>query len=145
MNTADDASRAVDAGVDVIYVSNHGGRQLDHGRGCIDSLPEVAAAVDERAPVVVDGGFLRGADVVKALCRGASAVGMGRLEGLAMAAGGAAGIVRALELVEHELVTTMALMGAASLDELNPGFLEAAQAVVPPHALSAFPLLAEDY
>ncbi len=145
VNTADDASRAVDAGVDVIYVSNHGGRQLDHGRGCIDSLPEVAAAVDERAPVVVDGGFLRGADVVKALCRGASAVGMGRLEGLAMAAGGAAGIVRALELVEHELVTTMALMGAASLDELNPGFLEAAQAVVPPHALSAFPLLAEDY
>ncbi len=145
INTADDASRAIDAGVDVVYVSNHGGRQLDHGRGCIDSLPEVVAAVDDRAPVVVDGGFLRGADVVKALCRGATAVGMGRLEGLAMAAGGVPGIVRALELVEQELVTTMALMGAASLDELNPAFLEAAASVVAPHVLSAFPLLDEAY
>lgn len=145
INRADDAARAIDAGVDVVYVSNHGGRQLDHGRGCIDSLPEVVAAADGQAPVVVDGGFLRGADVVKALCRGASAVGMGRLEGLAMAAGGAQGIVRALELVEHELKITMALMGAASLDELNPAFLEAAQSVVPPHALSAFPLLNEGY
>jgi len=133
------------AGVDVIYVSNHGGRQLDHGRGCIDSLPEVVAAVDGRAPVVVDGGFLRGADVVKALCRGATAVGMGRLEGLAMAAGGAAGIVRALELVEHEIKTTMALMGAARLSELNPDFLERVDAAVEPHALSAFPLLEDGY
>jgi len=145
INTADDAARAVDAGVDVVYVSNHGGRQLDHGRGCIDSLPEVAAAVDQQVPVLVDGGFLRGADVVKALCRGATAVGMGRLEGLAMAAGGADGIVRALEIVEQEIVTTMALMGAASLDELNPAFLEAATAAVDPHVLSAFPLLDEGY
>jgi len=139
INRTDDAARAVDAGVDVIYVSNHGGRQLDHGRGCIDSLPEVVAAVDGRAPVVVDGGFLRGADVVKALCRGATAVGMGRLEGLAMAAGGAAGIVRALELVEHEIKTTMALMGAARLSELNPDFLERVDAAVEPHALSYSP------
>jgi len=145
INTADDAARAVDAGVDVVYVSNHGGRQLDHGRGCIDSLPEVAAAVDQQVPVLVDGGFLRGADVVKALCRGATAVGMGRLEGLAMAAGGADGIVRALEIVEQEIVTTMALMGAASLDELNPAFLEAATAAVDPHVLSAFPLLDQGY
>jgi len=145
INRADDAARAIDAGVDVVYVSNHGGRQLDHGRGCIDSLPEVVAAVDGQAPVVVDGGFLRGADVVKALCRGATAVGMGRLEGLAMAAGGAAGIVRALELVEHELKTTMALMGAASLGELNADFLERCEATVAPHVLSAFPLLEDGY
>jgi len=145
INRTDDAARAVDAGVDVVYVSNHGGRQLDHGRGCIDSLPEVVAAVDGRAPVVVDGGFLRGSDVVKALCRGATAVGMGRLEGLAMAAGGAAGIVRALELVEHEIKTTMALMGAANLGELNPDFLERSEATVAPHVLSAFPLLEDGY
>ena len=145
INRSEDAARAVEAGVDVVYVSNHGGRQLDHGRGCIDSLPEVVAAVDGRVPVVVDGGFLRGADVVKALCRGATAVGMGRLEGLAMAAGGAAGIVRALELVEQEIKTTMALMGAAGLGDLKPDFLETAPVVQAPHAVSAFPLLDDDY
>ena len=88
INVGEDAARAVDAGVDVIYVSNHGGRQLDHTRACIDALPEVVAAVGGRAPVVVDGGFMRGADIVKAMCLGATAVGTGRLEGLAMAAGG---------------------------------------------------------
>ncbi|MEM7216795.1 MAG: alpha-hydroxy acid oxidase [Pseudomonadota bacterium] len=143
INTADDANRAIDAGVDVIYVSNHGGRQLDHGRGCIDSLPEVARAVDGRAPIVVDGGFLRGADVVKALCRGADVVGMGRLEGFAMAAGGAAGIEQALKIVEHEIKTTMALMGARSLAELDDAWLEVATPAVAPHVLSALPLIDE--
>ncbi len=90
INTAEDARRAVELGVDVVYVSNHGGRQLDHGRGCIDALPEVAAAVDRRVPVVVDGGFMRGTDIIKGLARGATAVGVGRLEAMAMAAGGAA-------------------------------------------------------
>jgi len=141
INTADDANRAVSAGVDVVYVSNHGGRQLDHSRGAIDSLPEVAAAVDGRVPVVVDGGFMRGADVLKALCLGADIVGMGRLEGLALAAGGAAALEQALGLVEQELKTNMGLLGASRLDELNPGLLEAAAAVTPPHVLSALPLL----
>jgi glycolate oxidase len=145
INTAEDAARAVDAGVDVVYVSNHGGRQLDHGRGCIDSLPEVVAAVEERVPVIVDGGFMRGTDVVKALCRGATAVGMGRLECLAMAAGGAAALAQALAIVEHEIVTTMALMGAASLADLKPSYLDPAPAVVAPSVLSAFPLLEENY
>jgi len=88
VNVAEDAARCVEAGVDVVYVSNHGGRQLDHTRACIDALPEVVQAVDGRVPVLVDGGFLRGADVVKALCLGATAVGLGRLEGMALAAGG---------------------------------------------------------
>jgi isopentenyl diphosphate isomerase/L-lactate dehydrogenase-like FMN-dependent dehydrogenase len=145
VNVADDARRCVEAGVDVVYVSNHGGRQLDHTRACIDALPEVVDAVDGRAPVVVDGGFLRGADVVKGLCLGADLVGMGRLEGLAMAAGGKDGVVRALEIVEHEIRTTMALMGIASLDELGPSLLERAQPLTPPHVLNAFPHLAEGY
>ncbi|MEM9622931.1 MAG: alpha-hydroxy acid oxidase, partial [Pseudomonadota bacterium] len=71
---AEDARRCVEMGVDVVYVSNHGGRQLDHTRACIDALPEVVAAVEGRVPVLVDGGFMRGADVVKALCLGAQAV-----------------------------------------------------------------------
>ena len=145
VNTAEDAARAVDAGVNVVWVSNHGGRQLDHGRGAVDALPEVVEAVDGRVPVVVDGGFMRGADVVKALCLGATLVGMGRLEALALAAGGTAALVRALEIVEQEVQITMALMGARDLSDLNPAFLGRQAPVAPAHVLSALPLLDEDY
>lgn len=145
VNVAEDAARCVEAGVDVVYVSNHGGRQLDHTRACIDALPEVVAAVDGRAPVVVDGGFLRGADVVKALCLGASAVGMGRLQGFAMAAGGQDTLVRAMQLVEREIRLTMALLGMSSISQLNPGLLERAQPTEHSHVLSAFPFLEDGY
>jgi glycolate oxidase len=145
VNAGEDAARCVEAGVDLVYVSNHGGRQLDHTRSCIDALPEVVTAVDGQVPVVVDGGFLRGADVVKGLCLGADAVGMGRLEGLAMAAGGTEALVRALELVEHEIRISMALLGVSELDGLNPGLLERTQPLTLPRVLSAFPLLDEGY
>ena len=145
VNAAEDAARCVEMGVDVVYVSNHGGRQLDHTRACIDALPEVAAAVDGRVPVLVDGGFMRGADVVKALCLGATAVGLGRLEGLAMAAGGAEALVRALEILEHEIRITLALLGISRLVDLHAGLLERAVPLTTPHVLSAFPLLDEDY
>ena len=143
---ADDAARAVEAGVDGIYVSNHGGRQLDHARGCATALPEVVAAVAGRAPVIVDGGFLRGADVVKGLCLGADAVGTGRLVALGLAAGGAAGVVRALELLEEEIKLTLGMMGVADVDALSPDFLESAPVLPGAHdVLSAFPLLQEGY
>ncbi len=145
VNAGEDAKRCVEAGVDVVWVSNHGGRQLDHTRACIDALPEVVQAVDGHVPVVVDGGFLRGADVVKGLSLGADVVAMGRLEGLALAAGGAPGLVRALEIVEHEILTTMALLGVSSLDGLEPALLERTQPLVRAGVLSAFPLLEEDY
>lgn len=142
---AEDAGRCADAGVDAVYVSNHGGRQLDHTRACIDVLPEVVEAVEGRAPVIVDGGFMRGADVVKALCLGATAVGLGRLEALALAAGGAPALVRALEILEHEIRTTMALLGVSAIGGLHPGLLTPAAPVNVPGVLSAFPLLDEDY
>ena len=145
VNVAEDAQRCVELGVDVVYVSNHGGRQLDHTRACIDALPEVVEAVDGAVPVWVDGGFLRGADVVKAICLGASAVGMGRLEGLAMAAGGAPALVRALEIIEHEIHNTMALAGMSSLRELGPALVERAGAMGPTTVLGAFPLLDQGY
>lgn len=145
VNVGEDARRCVEAGVDVIWVSNHGGRQLDHTRACIDALPEVVEAVDGRVPVVVDGGFLRGADVVKGLCLGADAVAMGRLEGLAMAAGGAPAVVRALEIVEHEIRTTMALAGVSRLPDLKPLLLERAAPLGRAGVLSALPLLEEGY
>jgi isopentenyl diphosphate isomerase/L-lactate dehydrogenase-like FMN-dependent dehydrogenase len=140
----DDAARCVEAGVDVIYVSNHGGRQLDHAMACIDALPQVSQAVAGRVPVVVDGGFMRGADVVKGLCLGADFVGMGRFEGLAMAAGGYAGLMRGLKILEQEIRISMALLGAPDLGSLNPSLLQRAQPLAEPSVLSAFPLL-DDY
>src|SRR5437899_2429531 len=87
---AEDATLATDHGVEGVYVSNHGGRQLDHGRGAIEALPEVVRAVGGRATVIVDGGFVRGTDVVKALALGAQCVGIGRLACCGLAAAGPA-------------------------------------------------------
>ena len=145
VGVAEDAARCVEAGVDIVYVSNHGGRQLDHTRACIDALPEVVEAVDGRVPVVVDGGFMRGADVVKALCLGADFVGMGRFEALSMAAGGAEALLTALEILEHEIKTTMALAGVNSLEQLNPSLVTREQPLAPSHVFSAFPFLEEGY
>ena len=142
--TAEDAGLALEHGVDVLYVSNHGGRQLDQGRGTIDVLPEVVAEVKGRAPVLVDGGFLRGTDVVKAIALGATAVGCGRLECFGLAAAGEEGLVRALELLEHEMTISMALMGAASLAELDASSVTAGLAVCDSHVVSAFPHLELD-
>jgi isopentenyl diphosphate isomerase/L-lactate dehydrogenase-like FMN-dependent dehydrogenase len=118
--SGEDARRAVQVGAEVVYVSNHGGRQLDHGQASIDVLREVVDAVEGKAEVVMDGGILRGTDVVKAIALGARAVGVGKLYGWALAAAGEAGVVRMLELLEAEIRTTMGLMGVTSLAELNP-------------------------
>jgi len=142
---AEDAELAVKHGVEVIYVSNHGGRQLDHARGALDTLPEVVRAVGGRATIIFDSGILRGTDILKALALGADAVGIGRLEGLAMATGGAPAVVRMLELLETEMCMNLALMGLSSLDQLNPDSVMSAEPVREPHVFSGFPLLAEDY
>ena len=95
----------------LIYVSNHGGRQLDHAAATIETLREVVDAVAGRAEIVVDGGFMRGTDILKAIALGASAVGIGRLQAYALAAGGEAVLVRLLELLEEEIRGAMALLG----------------------------------
>ena len=143
--TAEDASLACELGIDAVYVSNHGGRQLDHGRASIDVLPEVVDAVAGRAEVIVDGAFLRGSDLVKAIARGAGCVGVGRLLAFAIAAGGAPGVVRMLELLEEELRICLGLLGVERLDQLDESHLHPATPVAPAHALSAFPLLEERY
>ena len=140
--TGEDAALCCEHGVDGVYVSNHGGRQLDHGRGSLDVLPEVMAAVRGRAKVLIDGSFCRGTDVVKAIALGADAVGMGRMYCYALAADGAAGVQKMLELVEHEIGVAMALSGARTLAELNPSYIfRNAPIVAQPHQHSAFPLL----
>lgn len=145
ISCGEDAELAVQHGVDVIYVSNHGGRQLDHGRATMDVLPEVVGAVAGRAKVLIDGGIMRGTDVLKALALGADAVCIGRLEGLALAAGGTATVVRMLELLKIEIRTNLALMGLSSIEQLDAACLARAEAVGPTHALSAFPLMSEGY
>ncbi len=143
--TAEDAVLAIEAGIDIVHVSNHGGRQLDHGRGGAEVLPEIVDAVAGRAKIIFDGGIMRGSDVVKAMALGADAVAIGRLQGLAAAAAGAAGIARALELLEMEIRTCLALLGVASFAGLDDSYLHKAAPVAAPHALSAFPLLDEGY
>jgi glycolate oxidase len=142
--TAEDAQLAVEHGVDVVYVSNHGGRQLDHGLGSMAALPEVLKAVQNKIPVWVDGGFMRGTDVVKAIALGASAVGIGRLCGLGLAAAGAPGLVRTLELLEDEIRIGLGLLGVTSYAELTPQHLAAAPPVADPGIFSAFPHLRDE-
>jgi len=139
--TVEDAEIAVQHGVEVIYVSNHGGRQLDHGLGSAAVLPEIVRAVGKKAEVWVDGGFMRGSDVVKAIALGAKAVGIGRLTGLGLGAAGAAGLVRALELLEEEVRICLGLLGVTSLAELSSKHVTMAPAVSAPDTFSAFPLM----
>jgi glycolate oxidase len=143
--TAEDARIALEHGIEGIYVSNHGGRQLDHGKGSISVLPEVVEAVAGKAEIMVDGGFLRGADIVKAVALGAKAVGLGRLQGLALGAGGEAALVRMLELLEDEIVRCLGLLGVTSFSELNPAYVARVEPVARTWLDSAFPLLKEGY
>ena len=141
IQTAEDAAMAVEHGVQVIYISNHGGRQLDFTLGNIDMLPEIVEAVDGKADVVVDGGFTRGTDVVKAMAMGATAVGIGRLQAWALAAGGAEGLVACLNLLETEILTTMGLIGVQNIQELDGSYIARTIPVRDAHEHSAFPHL----
>jgi len=136
--TAEDAKIAVDHGVDVIWVSNHGGRQLDHGLGTMDMLPEIVEAVDGRAEIVLDGGIQRGSDVVKAAAMGVKAVAIGKLQCWGLGAAGKDGLVRVLEILEEEMIVAMALMGVTSLDQLNSNYVTKADLVTMPHEMSTW-------
>jgi isopentenyl diphosphate isomerase/L-lactate dehydrogenase-like FMN-dependent dehydrogenase len=139
--TAEDTAIAIDHGVDWIYVSNHGGRQLDHGRGAMHVLPEIVDAAAGRAKVMVDGSFCRGSDIVKAIALGADLVGIGRMQCWALAAAGENGVRRMLELLEDEVIRCLGLLGVTSFAELNKSYLQPATPTTPPHVFSAFPLL----
>jgi len=139
--TAEDTELALAHGVDIIYVSNHGGRQLDHGRGAMDVLPEIVAAAGGRAPIIIDGGFNRGTDIVKALAAGADLVGIGRMQCIGLAADGQSGLVRLLEILEQEVRTCLGLLGVNTWAELDRSYLHPAPAVSTGATLGAFPLL----
>lgn len=119
----DDAVRAVEAGADAVVVSNHGGRQLDCVPATIDVLPQVVAAVNGRAEVLLDSGVRRGADVVKAMSLGANAVLIGRPYLWGLACGGQDGVEAMLRTFRTEMVRTLKLLGCPSVSELSPSWL----------------------
>ena len=137
--TVEDALIAVEHGVDVIWVSNHGGRQLDHGLGSLDVLQEIVEAVDGRADVIMDGGVLRGSDVLKAVALGAKAVAIGKLQAWGLSADGSAGVVRMLEIMQDEMTSAMGLLGVTSMDQLGPEYVCKTDAIVTsPHEMSSW-------
>ena len=144
IETAEDALLAVEHGVEVVYISNHGGRQMDYVRGSIEILPEIVDAVEGKAKIIIDGGFTRGTDILKAMCLGADLVGIGRLQAWGLAAGGAAGGVRVLEILQKEIEISMGLLGVSRLDQLSPAYLTQGTTVRLPHEMSAFPHLPVD-
>jgi L-lactate dehydrogenase (cytochrome) len=122
--TGDDARRAVQEGAAAIVVSNHGGRQLDCVSSSLRALPEVVAAVDGKAEVLMDGGIRRGSDIVKAICLGARAVLVGRAYAYGLAAAGQPGVSRALEILRNDVERTLKLLGCASISKLNASYVD---------------------
>lgn len=116
----DDADRALDAGVDGIWVSNHGGRQVDGAIGALEALPTVMARVEDRVPVIFDSGVRGGADALKALALGARAVGIGRPYAYGLAVAGEAGVRQVIDNFHAELDLTLALCGVRSVAEAGP-------------------------
>jgi L-lactate dehydrogenase (cytochrome) len=123
VHTADDARQAIDLGADAVIVSNHGGRQLDTAAPTLKVLPEVVEAVGGRVEVYFDGGVRRGSDIVKALALGARAVLLGRGYAYGLAAGGEAGVQKAIDIFRADLLRTMKLLGCDSVQHLSRDYL----------------------
>jgi isopentenyl diphosphate isomerase/L-lactate dehydrogenase-like FMN-dependent dehydrogenase len=122
----EDARLAADAGIDAIVVSNHGGRTEDGVSATIDVLPEIVARIDGRIPIMVDSGFRRGSDIVKALALGAQAVCIGRPYLWGLGAFGQAGVERVLAILRAETRTAMQQLGAPTLRDLTPAMIRRA-------------------
>ena len=122
--TGEDARRAIDEGAAAVVVSNHGGRQLDSVSPTLWALPEVVAAVGGRIEVLMDGGIRRGSDIAKAVCLGARAVLVGRAYAYGLAAGGPAGVARALGILRADVERTLRLLGCPSVASLDRSYIE---------------------
>jgi L-lactate dehydrogenase (cytochrome) len=123
LQSTDDARRAVDVGADAIMISNHGGRQLESAPAPIDCVAPIRDAVGNALELIVDGGVRRGVHVLKALALGATACSIGRAYLFGLAAGGEAGVERALSLLRDEVERSLALLGCTSLAELSPAHI----------------------
>jgi isopentenyl diphosphate isomerase/L-lactate dehydrogenase-like FMN-dependent dehydrogenase len=121
--TGDDARKSLDYGAAAVVVSNHGGRQLDYVSASLRALPEIVAAVNGRAEVLMDGGVRRGTDIIKALCLGARAVLIGRAYAYGLAAGGRAGVACALEILRADVERSLKLLGCVSIAQLDQSYI----------------------
>ena len=121
--SAEEAKRSLDYGAAAVVVSNHGGRQLDCVPASLQVLPEVVAAVNGQAEVLIDSGVRRGSDIVKALCLGARAVLCGRAYAYGLAADGEAGVTRAIELLRSDMERCLKLLGCPSVSALNESYV----------------------
>jgi isopentenyl diphosphate isomerase/L-lactate dehydrogenase-like FMN-dependent dehydrogenase len=130
--TPEDSLAAVECGVAGVYVSNHGGRMVDHGLSTIEVLGDIVEALPGDVDVAIDGGFTRGAEVCKALALGANAVGIGRLQCWGLAVGGTPGLIRVLEILREEISVTMANIGCRRVDEIGPGHVRWSMPASPP-------------
>ena len=124
VHIGDDARKAIDLGASAVVVSNHGGRQLDGVKSTIQTLPEIVAAVNGRAEVLLDGGIRRGSDIAKALCLGAKAVLIGRAYAYGLGAAGGAGVARAIDILRTDFRRTLKLLGCASASQLERSYLD---------------------
>ena len=122
--TAEDARRAIDEGVAGIIVSNHGARQLDGVSPTLRALPDVIAAAQGRAEVLLDGGIRRGSDIVKAMCLGARAVLVGRAYAYGLGAAGGPGVARAIEILRTDVIRTLRLLGCPSVAALDRSYID---------------------
>ena len=143
--TLEDAKISVEEGIDVIYISNHGGRQLDYGIGGADLIQPISEAVSKRAKIFFDGGVCRGSDIVKALALGADFVGIGRLQCYAAASGGRQALNKMLKILESEIQICMRLLGVTNLDDLNSNYVVKDCSISTPSLTSSFPLIDEGY
>ena len=121
--TGEDARRAIDEGASAVVVSNHGGRQLDGVPASLHALPEIVAAVNGQIELLMDGGVRRGADVIKAICLGARAVLVGRAYAYGLAAGGPAGVARAIDILRTEMERTLKLLGCPAISALDRSYV----------------------
>ena len=125
--TTEDARKAIDSGVQGIVVSNHGGRQLDFAPPTLRVLPEIVAAVNGQAEILLDSGIRRGTDIIKAICLGARAVLCGRAYVYGLAAAGEAGVTRALQILRADLERNLRLLGCSSVKDLDGSYVEVPQ------------------
>jgi L-lactate dehydrogenase (cytochrome) len=119
----EDAVKAAEIGATGIIISNHGGRQLDGAPATLDLLPEVVKAVGNEMEVLIDGGIMRGSDVIKAIALGAKSVLVGRAYLYGLAAGGEAGVSRVFEILKDEMTRVMQLIGCTSIKDLNSSYI----------------------
>ena len=143
--TEEDAKICIDEGVDVIYISNHGGRQLDYGFGGADLIQPISQVVKNKSKIFFDGGVCRGTDVVKAISLGADCIGIGRLQCYAAATNGREGLNKMIDILTHEILVCMRLLGVNCLGDLNSNYVKKDISISDPSLISSFPLIEEEY